>query len=394
MKGSKYLSELVDVTLLKKNRLNLIKAPTGSGKTYFALTHIPNLSDDAIHNVVYLIDTINGKEQILRNYNATSEYYGWAKEADENGMWFDKDGRVVILTYAKFGILSQRYTDFHANFDYIICDELPSLMQFQNFTPRPNNHSIALVMLHSAVRNSRTTVIALTATPADVMVEFIDDYYELPVDQNELIHYDVDQIIPFWNYETILSEQDSADTGLFYTGRITKMLEIEKTAKAIGLHPVCVWSTANAKHPMTEEQLAVRSSVLNDYTIPEAYNLLIINSSSETSLKIKSPVDYVIVNSSNSDTQVQVRGRVNNDLKRLYLPAKDEDPIVLPDKYLGVRLFTPDKAELCEYLNRRNPYNRLYRWPSVKEMLIDSDYCISNGRQGDLRYNIITKLNI
>ena len=95
MKGSKYLSELVDVSLLKKNRLNLIKAPTGSGKTYFALTHIPNLSDDAIHNVVYLIDTINGKEQILRNYNATSEYYGWAKEADENGMWFDQDGRVV-----------------------------------------------------------------------------------------------------------------------------------------------------------------------------------------------------------------------------------------------------------------------------------------------------------
>ena len=54
MKGSKFLSEMVDVSLLKKDRLNIIKAPTGSGKTYFALTHIPNLAADAIHNVVYV----------------------------------------------------------------------------------------------------------------------------------------------------------------------------------------------------------------------------------------------------------------------------------------------------------------------------------------------------
>ena len=67
MKGSKYLSEMVDVSLLKKDKLNIIKAPTGSGKTYFALTHIPALVKDAVHNVVFLIDTINGKEQILRN---------------------------------------------------------------------------------------------------------------------------------------------------------------------------------------------------------------------------------------------------------------------------------------------------------------------------------------
>ena len=67
MKGSKYLSEMVDAAMLKRDRLNIIKAPTGSGKTYFALTHIPNLTRDAIHNVVYLIDTINGKEQIVHH---------------------------------------------------------------------------------------------------------------------------------------------------------------------------------------------------------------------------------------------------------------------------------------------------------------------------------------
>lgn len=73
MTGTKYLSELVDVSLLRQDKLNIIKSPTGSGKSYFALHTIPGLVRDAVHKVVYLIDTVNGKEQIVKNYNATSE---------------------------------------------------------------------------------------------------------------------------------------------------------------------------------------------------------------------------------------------------------------------------------------------------------------------------------
>ena len=385
---------MVDVSLLKKDKLNIIKAPTGSGKTYFALTHIPSLSHDAVHNVVYLIDTINGKEQILRNYNAISEYYGWAKEADENGMWFDDDKNVVILTYAKFGYLSQQYTDFHASFDYIICDELHSLIAFQHFSAKPNLHSVALMMLKSAVRNSRTTVIALSATPRKMKEEFEGHYYELPIDQADLIHYDVEEIIPYRDLWEVLSAADPAEIGICYVPRITTMKGVENDAREMGLRPVSIWSIRNSEHPMTEEQLAVRESILKGFTIPAAYNLLIINASSETSLKIKSPVDYVIVASSDEDTQVQVRGRVNNDLKRLYLPATKTDPIELPDKYLGERLFTPDKSALCDFVNLKNPYNRPYRWPTVKSLLIENDYSISEGRENYKRFVVITKLNI
>ena len=45
MKGTKYLSELVDCSALQKGQLNVIKAPTGSGKTYFALNYIPSLTN-------------------------------------------------------------------------------------------------------------------------------------------------------------------------------------------------------------------------------------------------------------------------------------------------------------------------------------------------------------
>ena len=275
--------------------------------------------------------------------------------------------------------------------DYIICDELHSLIAFQHYSRRPNYHSIALGGLRSAVNNDRTTVIALTATPSKVKDEFNAPYFELAMDQDELIQYDTRQIIPFANLEFILSSLDPADTGIIYTARITQMLALESSAREMGLSPVAIWSIRNQDHPMEEEQLSARESILKNYTIPEQYNLLIINSSSETSLKIKSPVDYVIVNSENPDTQLQVRGRVNSDLERLYLRDNRMEDIELPTEFLGVRLFTSDKDRLCEYLNRRNHYNRQYRWPTVKTLLLDSDYTLSEGRYNNLRYVVITK---
>ena len=116
---------------------------------------------------------------------------------------------------------------------------------------------------------------------------------------------------------------------------------------------------------------------------------MIINSSSETSLKIKSPVDYVIVHSTNSDTQVQVRGRVNSDLKTLYLPIEGTPTIRVPEAYIGRKLFTQDKRELIATLNLRNPNNRLYGWTTIKSILIDNDYSVSEGRSNNLRYTII-----
>ena len=49
MIGSKYLSEVVSLDTLAKDKLNIVKAPTGSGKTYFALTVIPASLTDAAH---------------------------------------------------------------------------------------------------------------------------------------------------------------------------------------------------------------------------------------------------------------------------------------------------------------------------------------------------------
>lgn len=390
MKGTKYLSELVDCSVLQKDQLNIIKAPTGSGKSYFALHHIPSLTEDAVHNVVYLIDTINGKEQIVRNYNAISEYHGWSQEVKEEGFWFDPNNKVVVITYAKFGYLFTKYTDFYKKFAYIICDELHSLLKFQHFSKEPNFHSLARMALELAVKDSPATVIALTATPDRVYEEFNAPASEIFIDQNELKQYEVKETIEYSSLNSVLDQVDIGSIGLCYTSRISKMIDFENVAKEMGFSPICIWSTNNADHRMNEEQLEARRSILEDWVIPPQYDLLIINSSSETSLKIKSHVDYVIVNSSNADTQIQVRGRINSDLQTLYLPTNDVPTINVPSEFLGKRLFRNEKQKLIDNLNLRNPANnRPYGWPTIRNILIDNDYNVTDGRSGNLRYAII-----
>lgn len=390
MIGTKYLSELVTLDMLVKDRLNIIRAPTGSGKTYFALTAIPAVLDNANHAVVYLIDTINGKEQILQNYNAVSYSKAWKNAVSEDGLWFVNDDQIVIMTYAKFGTILETNPDFHTHFEYIICDELPSLIKFQDYSPKPNCHSIAQEGIEKAVCNERTTVIALTATPNLIHKTLSCPLYDVPIDETEVLRYETKDIEHYTNLEYLFSSLDPDETGICYIERITQMKLLEDIALEQELNPIAIWSTRNTDHPMNEEQLAVRQSILKDFILPEQYNLLLINASSETSIKIKSHIDYVIVHSADEDTQIQVRGRVNSDLATLYLPCLNPQDLTVPAEFLNKRLFTSEKSELCEILNRRNAYNRQFRWPTIKNMLIDCDYIISEGRHNNLRYAVIT----
>ena len=232
-------------------------------------------------------------------------------------------------------------------------------------------------------------MIALTATPNTIWKEFYAPATEMLIDQTELIHYEVDQTVGYLNVNSVLSEIEDGAVGLCYFSRITQMKEFENIAKAAGFSPVCIWSINNPDHKMTAEQLSVRESILREFVLPEQYDLLIINSSSETSLKIKSPVDYVIVHSTNPDTQVQVRGRVNSDIKTLYLPREEIANIQVPESYIGRKLYAEERGALASEMGLQNQNGRPYGWPTVRNLLLDRDYTITEGRYKNLRYVII-----
>lgn len=399
MIGSKYLSELVDCSTFQKGKLNLIKAPTGCGKTAFALKRIPALIKNALFKVIFLIDTINGREQIKSIYHTMSPSPNWQKCVETEMIDFMNDGRIVAMTYAKFGKMCEEDAFFVDKLDYIICDELPSLLVFKGIRsndPDRNNtfHKTAKNEIVRAIKRGDATVIALTATPNRIYKDMSDCVVNpIKVDTEQLIQFETKKTINYNSLTAVFNTVSKDEIGLCYAKHIRRMKEIEATAVTAGLSPICVWSTGNDTFPMTEEQLAVRKEVLENSRIPSQYNLLIINASSETSIKIKSRVDYVIAHTGSEDSKIQVRGRVNSDLERLYVLSDEACEIEVPEEFLNRDLFAEDKEALCKVLSIFKPGKKeIYAWTGVKKRLIEAGYVLKEGRENDKRYVEITLL--
>lgn len=89
-----------------------------------------------------------------------------------------------------------------------------------------------------------------------------------------------------------------------------------------------------------------------------------------------------------------MRGRVNQDLARLYLPATGVQQLKLniPDEFFGKMLFAEDREKLCNLINLQNENGRLCKWPTIKEILLEQEYQITEGRKNNRRYAVITPL--
>ena len=162
MKGTKYLDEAVDINEIKSGQLNLIEAPVGSGKSHFALNVLPKELNDK-HNMVYLIDTVNGKQQLQRQDNVGDFNALW-KELVENGIAYFGEEEIIVMTYAKFGTLAAEDGDFGMNLELIVCDEVHNLVRFQYFGKGDgiNPHMIAKKQIEKIIKKStKTKVVAL-----------------------------------------------------------------------------------------------------------------------------------------------------------------------------------------------------------------------------------------
>lgn len=126
----KTVSQAVSTADFKAGKLNLITAPCGSGKTHFILnTLVKQYHGNS--NIVYLIDTVNGKQSIRNK--------GDWRENEEGELYRKLDG-ISVYTYAGFAEAINKNRNLWMDNTYIVCDELQNCIQYSRF----NNWNIHL----------------------------------------------------------------------------------------------------------------------------------------------------------------------------------------------------------------------------------------------------------
>lgn len=368
---------------LKIGVLNMITANTGCGKTTWAVDYLMRKVNNK-YQVVYLIDTLAAKDQLIWNDKRFKEYdVEWRRCVVSEMMAFS-DNAVILMTYAKFGALTRHFPEIKSHFKVIICDEIHSLPEFAAIPCKTNqmyNYAQdAITALEEIITQTNTMVVGLTATPQRVYKRF--DCRMNPIQlSNDLRQYKTRNSVKYRSLEELLLRLDREKVGLVFVTQIREIMGIVDFANANGHKAIGLWSVHAEDKPYSEEQKRVRDYLISNRAMPPQYNLFVVNAAYETSITIGGRIDYVIVHRENPDTIIQARGRIRGDLDTLYLRDETAE-IIVPKKYLERPLSSEERAELAKILALENNL----KWPGTKTRLRGDGYMMDETRKDNKRY--------
>ena len=149
----------------------------------------------------------------------------------------------------------------------------------------------------------------------------------------------------------------------------------------------------SGKTTLALEKMPKKNYIINNAAIPDDIDVLFINKSCETSINIKSHVDYMVIHTTELDTKLQAMGRYRGDLDLVYIywPSENER-IELPEEMQNIPLF---KEELEVYIyenNIRNSKGELMKTPSFLQLLKDQGYHVTPGKiRRGTRYHTLSR---
>lgn len=388
MRGTKYLSEVMENIELSKDENNLLLAPIGCGKTYYAIEVLMNNPNK---KYLYLCDNNNLKDQMLKELPTYS--------SNKNSIIFKDIQNVLVMTYKEFGhkILYDVNEDFASQFDLIIADEIHSCIEYSEFN---QDRDLSSALFYLFRKHLGTPIIMMTAT--DYYLELMTRKYPqlknfnvIDLLKNKQIKRYIDKVKLYINNISQIKFylQQSLDGFMYggmkagiYTRQITDMKRIENMCIDLGLHPICVWSRNNEKYPLNEEQIDFMDELLKTGKIKEPYNVFIFNKSSETGINITDEnVDLCIVNSTNLTEQLQSRGRFRKDLNLIVVRTnKNALPpmtITLDEKYLDKWILVDDIKQIPKDLSIKNVNGKDISLSTFTKILEESHYVVQRKRK-------------
>lgn len=399
--------------------LNLIVAPCGAGKTTLALDVLaPRYGN--LSRALYLIDTIAGQDQLLQNPKCRCYDKEWRYMFTDTSLI--DDGKIVVMTYARFGTLCKNFKNWYLGLDTIICDEIHRLFEMRAWSrskgipDEDNVYEIAWNVLFSAFFCEIVpAVYGLTATPGRLYDEFVykglsdDDplygsidsewmdrcVYKVPL-YGTPRHYEQRETVDYANLTMLCNRLPLNQKGIIYVPRIGQINKYVDILTKRGICAVGIWSTNNEDWWMDRQQMAVRQYIIENAAIPEDVDVLIINKSCETSINIKSHIDYMVIHSTQNEVRTQALGRYRNDLDTVYLYEPEIiETIPIPVEMLGIPLYKEDIDNFIASNNIRDDQGRLMKQPSFLKYISFFDYDVqSKKHKGGKRYHIITERSI
>ena len=407
MTGTKYLSEIgLTPNRFYQYKINVIECPTGSGKTFFALNVLPTWANSN-YCVLYITDTRMNRDQLISNYDNTTDYskeirnfingnskaqiiahgkryqnvVGWGTLENTNA-------KIMVMTYAMVGAILHYGHDFDwTKYDYIICDELDNMINFQNI--KVKGQSINLLdytkkqISHIQHHHPDVRFVALSATPGKIYKHFKNTLKVLdPRERMELREYTADMTYYYNDYVSMLESISQGTRGIIYFTRIETIKKAESILKANGHKIGSFWSDKNEARPMETPQKTLRQYIIDNEYIPDNIDILLFNAACRSGVNIKNDdMDFMMIHATDGDTVKQVAGRLRNDISRRFLYSKTfQAPSTVPDEYLNRPLTTKEKAKLCQIIALWNYKTSSYRtWGTViVEHLKASGYEVLN----------------
>lgn len=407
----KFLSDVVDMDSISLGKLNLIEAPCGAGKTTLALEKMPQEYYEPSRSV-YLIDTLAGKEQLLRKpickeYKCNSPdvhtHFSSAEDPENN--------KITVMTYAQFGVLCELSPDWFLNLDTVFCDEIHSLIAMKSWetNEEKNFHKIAWEALVNCIKSKDgPTLIAITATSTPVFkalggysrisptthtAEWYSPFVNRVRYTDKPRRYMPKKVEHYYNLTWLCSSVlQKGKKGIIYVSYISMINHCVEVLSKRGFKAVGLWSTHNDNYPLTKEQLQVRTSIIETEAIPDDIDVLIINKSCETSINIKSHVDYMVIHTLNTTSKFQAMGRYRGNLDLVYIkwPMCKGEAYISNDM-LNKKLYKEDVDNFISQNNIRVSNGRLMGQPSFLESLKNQGYKITAKKEkGGKRYHIIS----